>query len=158
MLGRARRRPYPPTVPARTHPTCPETEEPAVDEQRQAAVDRYFAAIAALDEDAFVATFAPDGVSYDPVGAPPSAGEEGLRRFFSGITRTFRRMELTPDDTFHAGGHVAVRWTGRGESHDGVAVEYHGIDVFDVDDAGRIARLWAYWDPKELFAQLKAGG
>jgi ketosteroid isomerase-like protein len=40
---------------------------------------------------------------------------------------------------------------------DGVAVEYHGIDVFDIDDDGRIRRLWAYWDPRELFAQLKAG-
>jgi steroid Delta-isomerase len=133
-------------------------QECALDPTRQRTVDRYFAAIAALDDDAFVATFAPDGVSYDPVGAEPSAGEEGLRRFFRGITTTFRRMELTPDDTFHAGGHVAVRWTGRGESHDGVAVEYAGIDVFEIDDEGRITRLWAYWDPRELFAQLRRGG
>jgi steroid Delta-isomerase len=126
-----------------------------MDRTRQQAVDGYFAAIAALDEDAFVASFAPDGVSYDPVGAEPSAGEEGLRRFFAGITRTFRRMELTPDDTFHAGGRVAVRWTGRGESHEGVEVEYAGIDVFEIDDDGRITRLWAYWDPRQLFAQLR---
>jgi steroid Delta-isomerase len=128
-----------------------------VDEERQRAVDRYFAAIAALDEDAFVTAFAPDGVSYDPVGAEPSEGEAGLRRFFQGITRTFRQMTLTPDHTFHAGGHVAVKWTGRGESHEGVAVEYAGVDVFEIDDDGRITRLWAYWDPRELFAQLRSG-
>jgi steroid Delta-isomerase len=128
-----------------------------VDQDRQRTVDRYFAAIAALDADAFVATFAPDGVSCDPVGADPSVGEEGLRRFFAGITGTFRQMVLTPDDTFHAGGRVAVKWTGRGESHEGVAVEYAGIDVFEVDDEGRITRLWAYWDPRELFAQLRGG-
>jgi steroid Delta-isomerase len=128
-----------------------------VDQDRQRTVDRYFGAIAALDEDAFVATFAADGVSYDPVGAEPSAGEEGLRRFFAGITGTFREMVLTPDDTFHAGGSVAVKWTGRGETHDGVAVEYSGIDVFEVDDEGRITRLDAYWDPKQLFSQLGSG-
>lgn len=126
-----------------------------MDEQRQAAVDRYFAALAALDEDAFVAAFAPDAVSYDPVGADPSEGEAGLRRFFSGITRTFQEMVLTPDASFHAGGQVAVKWNGRGTSHDGVRVEYEGIDVFEVDDEGRITRLWAYWDPRELFGQLK---
>jgi steroid Delta-isomerase len=128
-----------------------------VDTKRQETVDRYFAAIAALDEDAFVGTFAPDGVSYDPVGAEPSAGEDGLRRFFGGITRTFRSMVLTPDDTFHAGGQVAVRWTGRGETHEGVRVEYSGIDVFEIDDAGGITRMWAYWHPRELFAQLRPG-
>jgi steroid Delta-isomerase len=128
-----------------------------VDQDRQRTVDRYFGAIAALDEDAFVATFAADGVSYDPVGAEPSAGEEGLRRFFAGITGTFREMVLTPDDTFHAGGRVAVRWTGRGESHEDVTVEYAGIDLFEIDDEGRITRLWAYWDPRELFAQLRGG-
>jgi ketosteroid isomerase-like protein len=36
-----------------------------VDERRQATVDRYFDAMARLDTDAFVATFAPDGVSYE---------------------------------------------------------------------------------------------
>lgn len=124
---------------------------------RQATVDRYFAAVAALDADAFVACFAPDGISYDPVGARPSEGPDGLRRFVAGITRTFREMVLTPDDTFHAGDQVAVRWTGRGVSHEGVHVEYAGIDVFAFDDEGRISRLWAYWDPRELFAQLEAG-
>jgi steroid Delta-isomerase len=128
-----------------------------MDHARQQAVDRYFAAIADLDADAFVACFAPGATSHDPVGARPSEGEAGLRRFFGGITRTFRRMVLTPDDTFHAGGSVAVKWTGRGETHDGVAVEYSGIDVFEVDDEGRITRLDAYWDPTQLFSQLGSG-
>ena len=42
-------------------------------------VRAYFAAIGAMDSEAWVATFATDATSYDPVGAPPTVGHDGLR-------------------------------------------------------------------------------
>lgn len=128
-----------------------------LDEDRQATVERYFAAISSLDADALVEVFAPDGQMQDPVGSRPIEGEEGLRRFMASITDNFAAMVLTPDETFHAGGEVAVRWTGRGRSKQGVEVEYAGIDVFSFDEQDRVALMKGYWDPKALFAQLKAG-
>jgi steroid Delta-isomerase len=128
-----------------------------IDEGKQATVEAYFAAISSLDADALVAVFAPDGAMQDPVGSRPIEGEEGLRRFMTSITDTFDAMVLTPDESFHAGGEVAVRWVGRGRSKQGVEVEYAGIDVFAFDDGDRVTLMKGYWDPKALFAQLKGG-
>lgn len=128
-----------------------------IDEGKQATVERYFEAISTQDADLLVQIFAPGGVMEDPVGARPLEDEEGLRRFVASIVENFDAMVLTPDESYHAGGEVAVRWTGRGRSKQGVEVEYAGIDVFTFDADEQITSMKGYWDPKALFAQLKAG-
>ncbi len=125
------------------------------DDGKQAVVERYFQAVSTQDARALAALFAPDGVMEDPVGATPITDAEGFQRFLSGITDTFDEMVLTPEDSFHAGGRVAVRWSARGRSKDGVEVGYGGIDVFAFDDQDRITSMEGYWHPRELFAQLK---
>ena len=45
-------------------------------------------------------------------------------------------------------------WTGTGISKQGNKVRFEGIDVFDVNEAGKIRRLYAYWNPAEMVAQL----
>ena len=80
------------------------------------AVKAYFAAIRAMDESAWVNTFAEDAISYDPVGAPPTAGHPRLREFYQTITAAFKEVGLTEDEVFVAGNGAAVRWTGRGIS------------------------------------------
>jgi steroid delta-isomerase len=47
----------------------------------QRAVAAYFAALRAMDVDAWVTTFAVDAVSRDPLGAPPLEGHAALRGF-----------------------------------------------------------------------------
>src|SRR5687767_7618209 len=91
------------------------------------AIRAYFAAIRAMDGEAFVATFAPDGVSYDPVGAPPNVGHEGLRQFFAGIVAAFEKVGLTEDQVFVAGNGAAVKWTGQGKGKNGRSVRFEGI-------------------------------
>jgi steroid Delta-isomerase len=126
-----------------------------IDEGKQAVVERYFEAVSTQDADLLVEIFAPGGVMQDPVGARPIEDEEGLRRFIASTVDNFDAMVLTPDESYHAGGEVAVRWTGRGRSKQGVEVEYAGIDVFAFDADERITSMKGYWDPKALFAQLK---
>jgi steroid delta-isomerase len=118
------------------------------------AVKAYFAAIRAMDESAWVATFAEDAVSYDPVGAPPTVGQQKLREFFQTITAAFKEVGLKEDEVFVAGNGAAVRWTGRGISKQGKKVRFEGIDVFEVNEAGKIETLHAYWNPAEMVAQL----
>lgn len=125
-----------------------------IDDAKQAAVERYFAAISTQDADALVALFAPGGVMEDPVGARPITDEQGLRRFVAGIVDNFATMVLTPDACYHAGGEVAVHWSARGRSTQGIEVAYSGIDVFAFDADDRITSMRGYWDPKALFAQL----
>ncbi len=128
-----------------------------IDEGKQATVEGYFSAVSTQDADALVALFAPGAQLHDPVGAPVIEDEEGLRRFIAGIVDNFDAMVLTPDESYHAGGEVAVHWTGRGRSKKGVEVEYGGIDVFTFDADDRITLMKGYWSPKALFAQLKQG-
>jgi len=118
------------------------------------AVKAYFAAIRAMDQQAWVNTFAEDAVSYDPVGAPPTQGHQRLGEFFQTITAAFKEVGLTEDDVFVAGNGAAVRWSGRGLSRQGRKVHFEGIDVFEVNEAGKIQTLHAYWNPAEMVAQL----
>jgi len=118
------------------------------------AVKQYFAAIRAMDQQAWVNTFAEDAVSYDPVGAPPIMGHQKLAEFFHTITAAFNEVGLTEDEVFVAGNGAAVRWSGRGISKRGRKVHFEGIDVFEVNEAGKIQLLHAYWNPAEMVAQL----
>lgn len=118
------------------------------------AIKAYFAALRAMDQRAWVNTFAEDAVSYDPVGAPPIEGHQKLGEFFQAITAAFKEAGLTEDQVFIAGNSAAVKWTGRGISKQGRKVHFEGIDVFEVNEAGKIQTLHAYWNPAEMVAQL----
>ena len=118
------------------------------------AIKAYFAALRAMDERAWVNTFAEDAVTYDPVGAPPTRGHQRLAEFFQTITAAFKEVGLTEDQIFIAGNGAAVKWTGRGTSQAGRKVQFEGIDVFEINEAGKIQTLHAYWNPAEMVAQL----
>ena len=117
-------------------------------------VKAYFAAIRAMDQQAWVNTFAEDAITHDPVGAPPTRGHQKLGRFFQSITGAFKEVGLSEDQVFIAGNGAAVKWTGRGISKQGRKVHFEGIDVFEVNEAGKIQTLHAYWNPAEMVAQL----
>ena len=118
------------------------------------AIKNYFAALRAMDERAWVRTFAEDAVTYDPVGAPPTYGHQKLAEFFQTVTAGFKEVGLTEDDIFIAGNGAAVKWTGRGISQAGRKVKFEGIDIFEINEAGKIQTLHAYWNPAEMVAQL----
>ena len=117
-------------------------------------VKAYFAALRAMDQHAWVNTFAEDAVSHDPVGAPPINGHQKLGEFFQTITAAFKEVGLTEDQVFISGNSAAVKWTGKGTSKQGRAVHFEGIDVIVVNAAGKIETLHAYWNPAEMVAQL----
>ena len=117
-------------------------------------IKEYFSALRAMDEKAWVNTFAVDAVSYDPVGTPAIEGHVKLAEFFQTIMAAFKKVGLTEDDVFIAGDGAAVKWTGRGTSKAGKDVKFEGIDVFEFNDAGKIQTLRAYWNPAEMVAQL----
>ena len=117
-------------------------------------VRAYFLAIRAMDADAFANTFAEDGTTCDPIGAPPITGRPAIREFLQSICKNFKSVALTEDSVFVAGNGAAVKWTGRGTSVNGKEVNFEGIDVFEVNQEGKIQNLRAYWNPAEMIAQL----
>lgn len=118
------------------------------------AVRAYFLAIRAMDAEAFANTFAEDGTTCDPMGAPPISGRQGIREFLSSICKNFKSVSLTEESIFVAGNGAAVKWTGKGTSASGKEVRFEGIDVFEINQDGKIQNVWAYWNPAEMIAQL----
>lgn len=118
------------------------------------AIRAYFNALRAMDQQAWVDTFAEDAVSYDPVGTPPIRGHEKLGEFFQAITAAFKEVGLTEDHVFVAGNGAAVKWTGRGVSKGGNKVHFEGIDAFEINESGKIQTVHAYWNPAEMANQL----
>lgn len=118
------------------------------------AVRAYFLAIRAMNAEAFANTFAEDGSTFDPEGAPPVTGRAALQEFLSSICKNFKSVSLTEDSIFVAGNGAAVKWTGHGTSPSGREVNFEGIDVFEVNEDGKIQSVHAYWNPAEMIAQL----
>ena len=117
-------------------------------------VRNYFLAIRAMDAEAFANCFAEDGTTHDPVGTPAITGRAGLREFFESICKNFKSVGLTEDFVFVAGNGAAVKWTGKGTSNNGREVRFEGVDVIEVNEAGKIQTVHAYWNPAEMIAQL----
>ncbi len=124
-------------------------------EQIEETVSSYFAAIRNMDAEAFVAVFAPDAVSHDPVGAPPVSGTDGLRQFFAGIESTFSQLNMTETAVYINQNEAAVHWQAEGTGKNGKTTRFSGIDLFACNEEGKISSLRAYWDPRAMMAQLK---
>lgn len=124
-------------------------------QQLPQAVQDYFAAIKAGDAVAFAASFAEDAVQEDPVGTPLNTGHAAIRAFFEGITAAFNAVELVPDEIFINGPSLAIKWTGHGTAKNNKQATFAGIDVIDLNNAGKIQHLRAFWDPGALMAQIQ---
>ena len=118
------------------------------------AVRGYFLAIRAMDADAFANSFAEDGTTYDPEGSPGITGRAAIRDFLISIAKNFKSVSLTEDSVFVAGNGAAVKWMGKGTSTTGKEVNFEGIDVFELNEDGKIQTVHAYWNPAEMIAQL----
>ena len=118
------------------------------------AVRGYFLAIRAMDAEAFANSFTENGTTCDPMGSPPISGRAALHEFFASICKNFKSVSLNEETVFVAGNGAAVKWTGQGTSINGKDVKFEGIDVFEINDEGKIQNLWAYWNPAEMISQL----
>lgn len=121
----------------------------------QAVVAQYFAATRHMDPDAWVSCFAEHATSYEPAAPAPLQGHAALRQFFLGIAGSFRKLGVTEDHVFVLGNRAAVKFTGRGIGKNGREVVFEGIDVFEVNESGKIETMWGYWNPATMMAQLQ---
>ncbi len=123
-------------------------------EKIQETVAAYFAATRAMDKQAWLNTFAEDGVSHDPVGGDPLDTAEKRSAFFEGIAGAFERVGLQENEVYVAGNGAAVKFTGSGTGKNGRDVTFEGIDVFEMNEEGKVQNLWAYWNPAAMMADL----
>lgn len=121
----------------------------------ESSVDRYFRALSDLDRDAYLDSFSSDAVLRDPYGGPERRGTPGLNAFFDGMEKTWESFEMVPEGAHRSGNRVAVPWTASGTARNGKTADFAGVNVFSLDDEGRIEQLESYWDYEEMAAQLK---
>lgn len=116
------------------------------------AINDYFAAISSLDCEAWVANFAADAVSDEPGGK--LEGHDALRAFFNGVAAGFETIEMKPDQIFIVGSEAGVKWSASGVGKTGREAKFEGVDVFAINDEGKIQTVKAFWDPAAMMAQL----
>ena len=118
------------------------------------AFKRYFSALNDLDQAAYVACFSNNAVLSDPYGGRIFDGSSGLEKWFHGMKRTWAEFNIRPESSFESGDRVAVQWATTATSVTGKIAQFSGINVFTIDDAGRILRLEGYWDVSAMMAQI----
>jgi len=114
-------------------------------EQVQAAVDAYVTAYGKNDREAFLDIFADDGVILDPVGTPPHEGREARGAFWDNVHQLTERITFDVKDVVVCGSAAAMVFrihAGTGDT--GIMMD--AVDIFEVDDDGKITSMRAYWD------------
>jgi len=110
--------------------------------------ERYVAAYNARDADAILALYAPGATMEDPVGSPPACDPEAIRGLYELGFDMGIEMEL--DGRIRtAPGHVAVPLRARSASG-----TLYVIDIFELDEQGRIVRMRAIWSPANLEGEM----
>lgn len=111
----------------------------------EATIRAYAAAWAASDRKAWLDTFAQHATQEDPVGSGVRRGRSEIGEFWDTAMAAFDSIEIVPRDIFVVGDEAAMEWTINAVTARG-GVTFAGVDVFTFDDAGRIARVRAYWE------------
>jgi steroid delta-isomerase len=114
-------------------------------EQVQAAVDAYVAAYMENDRDAFLDAFADVGVIEDPVGTPPHNGREARGAFWDSVHQLTEQMSFDVKDVIVCGSRAAMVF-GIHAGTGGAGIVMDAVDIFEVDDEGKITSMRAYWD------------
>ncbi len=67
----------------------------------------------------------------------------------------FETVGLTEEFVHIVGNEVAVKWMGRGIGKNGHEITFEGIDLFEINAAGKIQTLRAYWNKEVAIAALQ---
>jgi steroid Delta-isomerase len=118
----------------------------ATPEQIRTTLQAYAEAFEAGDRARWLGLFTPDAVHIDPPTEPPRTGHEAIGKFWDDTRSFVERFELTVRDIIPAGDEGVLSFTCRSHLAGGAAVELDIVDVFTIDDDGRIAKLKAYFD------------
>lgn len=105
-----------------------------------------------MDRQSWLALFADDVTFEDPVGKAPKRGRAAAEGSWDNSFTPGRRWTLHPQRIIPGGDReAAVDMLNRGELH-GEHVELRGIEIYTVDDDGRIASVRAFFEQPTDFA------
>lgn len=110
------------------------------------AVEQHAARWNARDRAAWLELFADDVVFEDPVGKAPKHGRTAAEGSWDNSLRDGREWTLVPKRIITGGPHEAAVEMRNEGLVDGVEAVVEGIEVWKVDDAGRVVHVRAFFD------------
>lgn len=120
----------------------------------KATTERYFDAIENADAEDFTTLFTDDVVFEDPVGGPRLEGHAGMARFHKGLRRAWSNLRMEATAIHARGERAAVAWRAQGASTSGKAIDFEGINVFELAEDGRIRRMQGFWDLEGVIGRM----
>ena len=130
---------------------------PATPEQVRRAIESYVKAWGTGDKALFLSLFAANAQWWDPVGAPPFKGHDGIAGFWDFAHQdATRTLEPKVEEIRACGNEGILRFTMQVRiPATRQALDLSVIDHFVLDDSGRIVEARAFWD--ETSASTPAG-
>lgn len=121
-------------------------------ESIRAAITAYFAANNARDVDGFVNAFAADAALYNVAETSPITGRDAVLQVAQQSLTPYREVSATIERIFISGNGAAVFYTGHLTAQNGRTAPIEGIDVFEINDEGKIQSIRYYLDPTLVIA------
>lgn len=120
----------------------------------RATVASYFAANEALDVERFISAFAPDATFYYAGPVSPVSGPQAVRQVAEFSLAPFSALKATINHIFCVENGAAVSYTVQLTGKNGRTASSEGIDVMEIDSAGKITSIRFYMDPETLLPLL----
>ncbi len=118
------------------------------------ATAAYFKALNERNVEGFVQCFADDCEAHNPFGQPPYKSRDATRMMLADLIAPWERLHVIPKSAYRSGNRVAVIWMAEGSAPGGHQAEFEGVTVFELNEAGKIARLEGYWDSRAALKQI----
>lgn len=109
------------------------------------AIRRYFDLMNAEEWDRFGDVWTPDATVV-AVGAPPRHGRDEILDHYRRLFRAWDHHLDSPTRVLPCGQAVTVEVHFEGTTADGRTLGFDAVDIFDLADDGRIARLTNWYD------------
>jgi uncharacterized protein (TIGR02246 family) len=121
----------------------------------QATVRAYFEGINSERYDSVAALFTDDGVMIAP-GVEPRRGHDEIAQYYRDALRPYPEHLDDPTRVIVAGSTITVEIRFSGALESGHRIEFDAVDIFDLDERGRITQLSSWYDSHAVRRQLKA--
>lgn len=106
----------------------------------------YFRALNERNITMFMNCFTTECEAHSPFGETPYRGHVMMPQMLKHHMKLWKRFHVIPKSASRSGNRIAVVWTAEGTAPCGTESTFEGVSVFEVDGAGKIARLEEFWD------------
>lgn len=119
-------------------------------DQVRAAVEAYARHLGDRDKQAWLDLFTDDAALTDPVPGEAMVGRPGLGEFWDSLAAMAPRYRMELHAVHVCSEQAAAVYTMLAGPEGGGGATFDGVEIFTVDDAGRITAATAYWDPATI--------